>query len=317
MMVTHAWKEDNEEFEDALDRYMIQNGVGDDASMWMCTFAQYQPKKNDFDDDIGPSVTEQLKLDPFAKVITSPGMVRLVAVHTSTADLYLRLWCPYELYTALNTRGVEVVAAASEQFLMPLCDKYDHALKQWKQKDAKEVFVNLMKKELWSDTSKAECSNMADEMAIREKITTKCKCKGWKDGSRYSCGEHCGFTDLSQTIRDLRRDLMYEIVPKAHIQQFCPVGFKPAKFLDGAWSYMWRDSAGDYAEGTRNWLMEKLHKWSSEWRSRVFVLVGVGGIGKSVLMAQVCLRKKVLVAAFHFFQHDDERKRSLIQVQHV
>ena len=46
--------------------------------------------------DIGPTIAEQLALDPFAVVIGSVG-VRvgehgLLAIHTTSADLYVRLW---------------------------------------------------------------------------------------------------------------------------------------------------------------------------------------------------------------------------------
>lgn len=72
-------------------------------AIWICTFAQYQAKKNDQIDDIGPSVAEQLALDPFTKVLESGGVQQgmgLVAIHTTSADLYVRLWCPFEMKQA-------------------------------------------------------------------------------------------------------------------------------------------------------------------------------------------------------------------------
>eukprot|EP00658_Telonema_sp_P-2_P062377 TRINITY_DN51039_c0_g1_i1.p1 TRINITY_DN51039_c0_g1~~TRINITY_DN51039_c0_g1_i1.p1 ORF type:complete len:175 (+),score=46.10 TRINITY_DN51039_c0_g1_i1:47-571(+) len=52
-MASHAWGEDDQELESALDSL-----CGDDLDLpiWLCTFSQYQPKKTDQVDDIGPTV---------------------------------------------------------------------------------------------------------------------------------------------------------------------------------------------------------------------------------------------------------------------
>ena len=99
-----AWAEDNKEFEDALTGAKLDG----DTALWVrascrqgrlscslqvCTFAQYQAKKNDTIVDIGPTVAEQLAIDPFSRVIESEGVkngLGLIAVHTTTADLYGR-----------------------------------------------------------------------------------------------------------------------------------------------------------------------------------------------------------------------------------
>ena len=67
----------------------------ENVSIWVCTFSQYQARKDESVDDIGPTVGEQLAVDPFAQVIQSVGVkngLGMVAVHTTTADLYSRLW---------------------------------------------------------------------------------------------------------------------------------------------------------------------------------------------------------------------------------
>ena len=104
-----------------------ENGL-DDFAIWICTFAQYQacfywalrtdsalllqPKKSNAIDDVGPTIAEQLAIDPFTKVIKSRGVkegttlcpvkcfevnylmysgIGLLAIH-SLVDLYCRLW---------------------------------------------------------------------------------------------------------------------------------------------------------------------------------------------------------------------------------
>merc|ERR1719506_2171513 len=58
-MPSHAWAENNEEFKDALTREL-----DGDPALWICTFSQYQPKKDDSIADVGPTVAQQLEIDP-------------------------------------------------------------------------------------------------------------------------------------------------------------------------------------------------------------------------------------------------------------
>ena len=84
-----AWAEDMEELLEALLRFQEMHHGGKDISVWICTLGNYQVA-----DGHGPSVQEQLAVDPFRKVIESEGVHCMVAVHTSPrdADLYTRLW---------------------------------------------------------------------------------------------------------------------------------------------------------------------------------------------------------------------------------
>ena len=55
-----AWDEDNEELEDAIDGHCSQHG--DDVTIWVCSFAIYQPRMVDWTEqtilkDVGPSVS--------------------------------------------------------------------------------------------------------------------------------------------------------------------------------------------------------------------------------------------------------------------
>ncbi|GBG34757.1 Guanine nucleotide-binding protein subunit beta-2-like 1 [Hondaea fermentalgiana] len=110
-------------------------------------------------------------------------------------------------------------------------------------------------------------------------------------------------------------------------------------------SEVWaRGKAESFTAGTRSWIIDELCDWYKMEQSAVFLLVGDGGIGKSVIIAELChrggalmtdedvkksqadestvLRRKssrvrslwrrskkerqpILVAAYHFFRHDD------------
>ena len=52
--------------------------------------------------DIGPTIGEQLKRDPFGTVIQSNVLSSMCLSITSQEDPYNRLWCVYELNEALN-----------------------------------------------------------------------------------------------------------------------------------------------------------------------------------------------------------------------
>ena len=67
--------------------------------LWCCTFAQYQPE-----DCAGPSLVEQLSLDPFKSVIKSRPLHGMLVVHTTRADPYDRLWCVHEIDEALESK---------------------------------------------------------------------------------------------------------------------------------------------------------------------------------------------------------------------
>ena len=77
-------------------------------------------------DDVGPTIAQQLALDPFAQVIKSPSVKAgkgMVAIHTVQCDLYTRLWCPFEMMQAVNCR-VKIVAASSQKYILELQETY-------------------------------------------------------------------------------------------------------------------------------------------------------------------------------------------------
>ncbi|GBG16137.1 Hypothetical Protein FCC1311_116122, partial [Hondaea fermentalgiana] len=54
-----------------------------------------------------------------------------------------------------------------------------------------------------------------------------------------------------------------------------------------AWA---KGKAENFTLGTRSWIVDELCKWYSDNKSAVFILVGDGGVGKSVIMAELCHR---------------------------
>ena len=107
--------------------------------LWCCTFAQYQPE-----DGAGPSLVEQLSLDPFKSVIKSRPLHGMLVVHTTRADPYDRLWCVHEIDEALESK-LYVVA----------------------------VGCYVLGGRTSVSTSDAKCGHAADEQRIRASIESK------------------------------------------------------------------------------------------------------------------------------------------------
>jgi len=102
IMISHAWGEDILETQEALNKKITDKST----VIWFCIFANYQSG-----DGAGPSVDDQVKMEPFKKVIAMP-CEKMLAVHTTTADLYERLWCAHEIDEALS-HSVKVAGAFS------------------------------------------------------------------------------------------------------------------------------------------------------------------------------------------------------------
>jgi len=148
LMISHTWAEDMDECEEAIVDYCLEETSGLSTSVWFCGFAQYQA--GDEPDDVGPSISEQLELDPFGSVIrhTTPAL-GMVVVHTSSAGVYERLWCVYEIAEATRLES-KVGFAFSERYL----------------NQRHTSLVELLK----ARTDSAVCSNPADTDMIRSRI---------------------------------------------------------------------------------------------------------------------------------------------------
>ncbi|CAE8655431.1 unnamed protein product [Polarella glacialis] len=86
--------------------------------IWFCVFSNYQPE-----DGVGPKLEHQLALEPFASVIRNPSLKAangghgMVALHTTTDDLYSRLWCVHEVERAIVEEDVEIKASMSQKYI--------------------------------------------------------------------------------------------------------------------------------------------------------------------------------------------------------
>eukprot|EP00435_Cladocopium_sp_Y103_P037313 s1202_g9.t2 len=107
LMVSHSWSECMDQCSEALSKFCARQKNLEDIAviLWFCAFAQYQ--SGDDPGDRGPTVAEQLALDPFGSVIrtlTSSGL-GMVVIQTSLADVYSRLWCVYEIAEAVDSKA--------------------------------------------------------------------------------------------------------------------------------------------------------------------------------------------------------------------
>jgi len=123
------------------------------------------------EDKAGPTIAEQVAMNPFEKVIdsidvkgsTGQGMM---IIHTKVADLYSRLWCVFELFVAL-TRNVKVHAAASSAFTSEMERRIALFSKHMFDEN-----TTLMAAGTKTAACTAKCSNESDEEMIIEKIKT-------------------------------------------------------------------------------------------------------------------------------------------------
>jgi len=102
VMVSHNWSEDMHQVLNMLEEAKgtrLQNGkvFGDSTVIWFCALAQYQPN-----DGMGPSIEQQLELDPFSQVIQSQNVKDMFVIQTKASDPYSRMWCVIELGEALK-----------------------------------------------------------------------------------------------------------------------------------------------------------------------------------------------------------------------
>lgn len=163
-----AWAEDTEELLQALLQFQQQHYHGRDVSLWICTLANFQAN-----DGSGPSVQEQVALDPFKQVIESPDVSCMVVVHTSQEDVYTRLWCIFELFVA-QERGIDVFGAASEHYLNILRTEYSHLLQTVADGDQGVAFEFFAKQRLEVVARNAKCGNAADEKDLHNQVRLIC-----------------------------------------------------------------------------------------------------------------------------------------------
>jgi len=177
LMISHAWAEDVEESLRALNKKGNALGIPLTTAVWWCPFSIYQG--GGAPGGMPPTVAAQLQLEPFKTVIASAPVSELgmFVVHTSTADLYTRLWCVHEIDEALRI-PIPVRAAASDEWMR---DPAGGSL---------ETF-NF-------NTERAECGFPEDDEMIRKCIH-----------------EHGGFAALDKVIRRFRLEIFKTFTQEA------------------------------------------------------------------------------------------------------
>ncbi|CAE8741782.1 unnamed protein product [Polarella glacialis] len=118
LMVSHCWGEDVSETKESLLQHAVRHELPMTVPIWFCVFSNYQPE-----DGVGPKLEHQLALEPFASVIRNPSLKAangghgMVALHTTTDDLYSRLWCVHEVERAIVEEDVEIKASMSQKYI--------------------------------------------------------------------------------------------------------------------------------------------------------------------------------------------------------
>jgi len=109
LMISHAWAGSVVESFAALRNAIYQEEVPSGTAIFFCTLSMYQPE-----DGAGPSISEQLALNPFADIIhcLAPSScawcirrptksIGMRVLHTTVYEVYQRLWTVHEVDEAL------------------------------------------------------------------------------------------------------------------------------------------------------------------------------------------------------------------------
>eukprot|EP00927_Polykrikos_kofoidii_P028654 TRINITY_DN24964_c0_g3_i1.p1 TRINITY_DN24964_c0_g3~~TRINITY_DN24964_c0_g3_i1.p1 ORF type:complete len:569 (+),score=86.83 TRINITY_DN24964_c0_g3_i1:221-1708(+) len=197
-MVSHAWGEDIEELEQAIDSCFVERNVilDKDPVIWICFLALYQAAVDDNQTFPGPTIRAQIDRAPFESVIglrRQGAPLTMIAVHTTREDIYRRLWCPKELFQAIGER-VDVWMAASPTYRHSLLDTFrywrsmaaceEDAVHLWSRSGPSQTGLSLA-----VDTEAARCSSVDDEERIRREIE----------------GSHGGYAHLDDVVLSLRK----------------------------------------------------------------------------------------------------------------
>jgi len=149
LMISHSWAGDVMESREALTTWCRVHDLPRNTSVWFCLFANYQP--GDEPTDAGPTVGDQLRIDPFGRVIACVrARIGVLILHTTRAEVYDRAWCVYEIDYAVECL-VNTYGAASRS--------YENSL--------------LISDALRVNTASAKCSREDDYAMICEAVFRK------------------------------------------------------------------------------------------------------------------------------------------------
>eukprot|EP00811_Abedinium_folium_P028456 NODE_4406_length_1895_cov_8.298077.p1 GENE.NODE_4406_length_1895_cov_8.298077~~NODE_4406_length_1895_cov_8.298077.p1 ORF type:complete len:378 (+),score=87.77 NODE_4406_length_1895_cov_8.298077:177-1310(+) len=116
LLVSHAWQSSVFEVIDALRRYASHSMAQSNPTLFIAALSVYQA--GSMERDPGPTLKQQLHMDPLARIFGSEGVrdgLGLLLVLVDTVDVYTRLWCLLEVSEALHAE-VKVDCMASTLF---------------------------------------------------------------------------------------------------------------------------------------------------------------------------------------------------------
>jgi len=97
LMLSHAWGGSVLETYNCLQSLCNHEGVLSTTSIFFCVFSMYQPEDSPDSALHGLLISEQLKLDPFAAIIKSKPRHGMYVLHTTTLEVYSRMWTVHEV----------------------------------------------------------------------------------------------------------------------------------------------------------------------------------------------------------------------------
>ncbi|CAE8743510.1 unnamed protein product, partial [Polarella glacialis] len=192
LMVSHCWGEDVSETKESLLQHAVRHELPMTVPIWFCVFSNYQPE-----DGVGPKLEHQLALEPFASVIRNPSLKAangghgMVALHTTTDDLYSRLWCVHEVERAIVEEDVEIKASMSQKYIDLMVGRVEQFL-------GLGATLNdcFRAAGVQVQTAKARCSSKDDEEKLVKLIL--------QQGN--------GFDGLDKVVEDFRREQLPDII---------------------------------------------------------------------------------------------------------
>lgn len=100
-MFSHAWAGSVVETYNCLQNMVNHSGVPSTARFFFCTFSMYQPQDSAAG---GLSISEQIALEPFAKIIESKPTHGMFVLHTTVSEVYDRLWVAHEADVGIDAK---------------------------------------------------------------------------------------------------------------------------------------------------------------------------------------------------------------------
>ncbi|CAE8581647.1 unnamed protein product [Polarella glacialis] len=192
LMVSHCWGEDVSETKESLLQHAVRHELPMTVPIWFCVFSNYQPE-----DGVGPKLEHQLALEPFASVIRNPSLKAangghgMVALHTTTDDLYSRLWCVHEVERAIVEEDVEIIASMSQKYIDLMVGRVEQFL-------GLGATLNdcFRAAGVQVQTAKARCSSKDDEEKLVKLILQQAN----------------GFDGLDKVVESFRREQLPDII---------------------------------------------------------------------------------------------------------